>query len=712
MGFFKIFNLNPLYRTYVSRFHRHNRIIQTLVGSSLSFQHDRFFESPNYKNLHIYPHNRIIQTLGSSQFFDHDPLYESHNHKIFKRWHVGGHSHHHSDRSSNDGEKVFRMGLAADIGLASGKAFTGYLTGSTAIIADAAHSISDVFVDSVGARSTPTNSRIRHLRLVDSIRLDFQAVARYYSHHDRIDLATAARRYSRWDSLPTLAWLPEKHSSVLSGVALLSFKAARVPKDKEHPYGHGKFETLGALGISVMLLGTAGGIAWHALDILLGLFSAAPEIVNQSLGHEQMHSHHHGGHSHGIDMDHPILALSMTIISISVKEGLYWITKRAGEREGSGLMKANAWHHRADAVSSFVALIGVGGSMLGVKFLDPLAGIVVSGMIFKAGLETGYQSLLELVDAAVPSQQLDLYKQTILQVEGVKVDPFSSVSAAHEVGENVRHQIQKLHPEVAEVFIHIGTEMVGITGSARDESGGGHSLLSSSDGKMGIASLLCMKKVGTAALECSSGYCVMCNMRSVVIAWVSQRRSSGCDGKRHVGWGVSMPNCLGGISGGNAQAVVKSPVGTLTNLRPLPPRLVSLGGHSGSFWAFHDLDTNPNGVKQVDPAISLFAASATDQGSVKETECQNRNLSSEHKDIEDTVSDIFSLKFSGKMVLERITPHLLGDKILLQIEVSMPPDILIRDAMKLAEEAEREILKAVPDAVQVCILLRLGHAIP
>jgi len=111
-----------------------------------------------------------------------------------------------------------------------------------------------------------------------------------------------------------------------------------------------------------------------------------------------------------------------------------------------------------------------------MKFLDPLAGIVVSGMILKAGLDTGYQSILELVDAAVPSQQLDLYKQSILQVEGVKgcnhlrgrragssvhldvnieVDPFSSVSAAHDVGENVRDQIQKLHPEVAEVFIHI-----------------------------------------------------------------------------------------------------------------------------------------------------------------------------------------------------------------------------------------------------------------
>ncbi|KAI8574690.1 hypothetical protein RHMOL_Rhmol01G0374000 [Rhododendron molle] len=541
MNFFKFQNLNPIYKTLLSRFHTQ--------GSNTSF--------------HLHPHNRIIQALGSSQFYDHYPFdlpTHSPNYRIPKRWHVG-HSHHHRrrDESGKEAENIFRLGLAADFGLAAGKALTGYLSGSTAIIADAAHSASDV---------------------------------------------------------------------VLSGVALLSFKVARVPKDKEHPYGHGKFETLGALGISVMLLGTAGGIAWHALDILVvgsvlflpimkqyddpivihdslipffsviamyqGLLSAPPEVVSQSLGHEHMHSHHHGGHHHGIDMDHPILALSMTIIAISVKEGLFWITKRAGEREGSGLMKANAWHHRADAVSSFVTLIGVGGSILGVKFLDPLAGIIVSGMILKAGLETGYQSILELVDAAVPSQQLDLYKQTILQVEGVKgcnhlrgrragsslhldvnieVDPFSSVSAAHDVGESVRHHIQKLHHEVAEVFIHI--------------------------------------------------------------------------------------------------------------------------------------------VLFVDPAISLVSESVTDQQvNTTETNWQSRNLSSDLKDIEDIVSNILSSKFSEKLVLQRTTHHLLGDKILLQIEVSMPPDMSIRDAIKVAEEAEREILKAASDAVQVFILLRLGHTIP
>ncbi|PHU19745.1 Amidophosphoribosyltransferase, chloroplastic, partial [Capsicum chinense] len=74
---------------------------------------------------------------------------------------------------------------------------------------------------------------------------------------------------------------------VLGGVALLSFKAARFPKNIEHPYGHGKFETLGALGISGVLLATVGGIGWHASDFLLVLWSAAPEVVNQS--HLHMH---------------------------------------------------------------------------------------------------------------------------------------------------------------------------------------------------------------------------------------------------------------------------------------------------------------------------------------------------------------------------------------------------------------------------------------
>ncbi|PIA44477.1 hypothetical protein AQUCO_01700226v1 [Aquilegia coerulea] len=390
MGF-RFSNFNSIYKTYI--------ITRRISSSSSCSNKSRF-------NYSIIPPicNSLIQQQISS-FFPNNP----NPHIIHKRWHVG-HSHHHDQQhSSKKADHVFKLGLAADIALASGKALTGYITGSTAIIADAAHSVSDI---------------------------------------------------------------------VLSGVALVSFRVAKAPRDKEHPYGHGKFETLGALGISGMLLATAGGIAWHTIDILMGLLVSNPEMVNHSVVDGHVHHHgHSGGHHHGIDMDHPILALNMTIASIAVKEGLYWITKRAAEKEGSGLMRASAWHHRADAVSSIVALVGVGGSILGVKFLDPLAGLVVSGMILKAGIETGHQSVMELVDAGVPLPLLEPIKQTIVQVEGVmgchrlrgrragssiyldvhiEVDPFSSVSAAHGIGENVRRHIQKSHAEVAEVFIHIG----------------------------------------------------------------------------------------------------------------------------------------------------------------------------------------------------------------------------------------------------------------
>ncbi|KAK9086463.1 hypothetical protein Syun_028857 [Stephania yunnanensis] len=478
---------------------------------------------------------RISRISSSSSFNSFNSLFVPLNsisspHKIPIRWHFG-HSHHHHHhhhnqddlRSSKRGEHVFRLGLTADIGLATGKAITGYLTGSTAIIADAAHSISDV---------------------------------------------------------------------VLSTVALWSFKVGRAPKDKEHPYGHGKFETLGALGISCMLVATSGGIAWHALNILMELLATTPEIVNLSHGH--IHDHSHGEHHHGIDMNHPILALNMTIVSIAVKEGLYRITKRAGEKEGSGLMKANAWHHRADAVSSVVALIGVGGSILGIKLLDPLAGLVVSGMILKAGIQNGYESVMELVDAGVPSHVLDPIKQTILQVEGVmgchrlrgrragsslyldvhiEVDPFLSVSAAHDIGESVRGQIQKSHSEVAEVFIHI------------------------------------------------------------------------------------------------------------------------------------------------DPAVSKLPHEIPERQEHSEgMGCHKLNAFTEQKEIEALVDCVVSSKFSKKPSKNVCRAHhtsCVAGKLLLQIEVFMPPDMLIRDAIDLAKQAEEELLRAAASSVsQINIQLRLGQPMP
>ncbi|KAG6541196.1 hypothetical protein Mapa_017430 [Marchantia paleacea] len=383
----------------------------------------------------------------------------------FRRGHMG-HAHHtpgERDNTGKAGERVLRWGLWGDIFLAIGKGGAGFVSGSTAIIADAAHSVSDI---------------------------------------------------------------------ALSGVALWSSKVASAPKDKEHPYGHGKFETVGALGISGMLLLTGGGIAWHAAYIPL-----MSELVQAAT--DSHHGDAEGGHQHGIDLEHPFVALSAAVVSIVVKEAyvstltfssskicilqwlslhncschrlcsnfnvflrgqehqkfrqvslkyrvlaliilsvLYWQTKKVGEQQKSELLKASAWHHRSDAISSVVALVGVGGAMLGMPLLDPVAGLLVSGMIVKAGMETGYQSLQELVDSGVSESVLSPIRNTVLHIQGVEgchhlrgrrmgsfihvdahieVDPWLSVSAAYNIGEAVRHQLQKEHPEVAETFVHIGS---------------------------------------------------------------------------------------------------------------------------------------------------------------------------------------------------------------------------------------------------------------
>lgn len=120
MGF-RFHNLSPLYRACITK---------------ASHTQEIFYPNP------------IIQSLNSHLQDSSPTLYDNPIYKISRRWHLGhshnDHDHHHHHVSGKEGENVFRLGLAADVGLAIGKTLTGYLSGSSAIIADAAHSISDV----------------------------------------------------------------------------------------------------------------------------------------------------------------------------------------------------------------------------------------------------------------------------------------------------------------------------------------------------------------------------------------------------------------------------------------------------------------------------------------------------------------------------------------------------------------------------------------
>ena len=155
------------------------------------------------------------------------------------------------------------------------------------------------------------------------------------------------------------------------------------PQDQSHDYGHGKFETLASLFISLALFGAAVGI------IVSGAVKFAAWLG-------------------GADLASPgRLALWAALISILLKELMFRYTDRKGRELESSALTANAWHHRSDALSSIGAAIGIGGAvLLGGRWtvLDPLASIVVGGMLVKVAWEIMRPSLGELTDESLPEK--------------------------------------------------------------------------------------------------------------------------------------------------------------------------------------------------------------------------------------------------------------------------------------------------------------------
>jgi len=145
--------------------------------------------------------------------------------------------------------------------------------------------------------------------------------------------------------------------------------SARSP-DRQFPWGYGKFDSAGAGFVGIMLLATGVGISYHS--VLLAMSNELMIPTNAAV----------------------VGALG----SIIVKEALYQITVKAGEKSGSQATIANAWHHRSDALSSGVALVGILGAMAGYPILDPLAGFAISLFICKVGWEFTYSSMQDLLD--------------------------------------------------------------------------------------------------------------------------------------------------------------------------------------------------------------------------------------------------------------------------------------------------------------------------
>ncbi|WP_457615335.1 cation diffusion facilitator family transporter [Methanopyrus sp.] len=166
--------------------------------------------------------------------------------------------------------------------------------------------------------------------------------------------------------------------TVSSVMVLLGSKVARKPPDARHMYGHYKAEALAGLGVSMMVALTGLLLLWESL---MRLRNPKPPTS--------------------------ILPLIVALGTVVAKEGMYRYTLRLAERVGSSALKADAKHHRSDALSSVAASVGIAGALLGYPWADPGAAIVVSLMITHMGLELCWESIHELMDVAPEDELLE-----------------------------------------------------------------------------------------------------------------------------------------------------------------------------------------------------------------------------------------------------------------------------------------------------------------
>ena len=236
------------------------------------------------------------------------------------------------------------------------------------------------------------------------------------------------------------------------GLVLFAAKHGSREADDKHPYGHGRIETLGTVVLGVILIAVAIGIGYDATLRIM---------------HPELRLHPGW------------LVLVIAIISIVSKEWIYRYTLRTAEKYKSNLLRANAWHSRSDAISSFIVVIGVIGSMAGLDYLDAVAAIGVAIMVAKIGGELTWDSTKELIDTAMDPEDIEQIQQAIESIEDVKalhmlrtrrmgsdglvdvhvlVKPKISVSEGHRVSEAVRAQIIRNVDAVTDVMVHIDPE--------------------------------------------------------------------------------------------------------------------------------------------------------------------------------------------------------------------------------------------------------------
>lgn len=233
-------------------------------------------------------------------------------------------------------------------------------------------------------------------------------------------------------------------------VALASFFGKAAP-DENHPYGHKRFETIGSFSLGLFLVLVALMIAYSGIDAIV---------------------------THNLPMPTALTAW-VAVISIAANESVFRYTLAIAKRVDSNLLIGNAYHARADSLSSIIVLVGILGALAGFPFCDAIAAVLVAGFVLKIGIQLAWHAIYELSDASVSEVQLREFEALILSLSGVRhmhrlrtrkmsdkifldvhvlIAPYSSASEGHYIGETVRFYLMNAYPNLEDVTVHIDTE--------------------------------------------------------------------------------------------------------------------------------------------------------------------------------------------------------------------------------------------------------------
>ncbi len=232
-------------------------------------------------------------------------------------------------------------------------------------------------------------------------------------------------------------------------IAYIGVILSKRPEDKEHPYGHERLECVASLILGLILAGTGIGIGYSGIQKLIS--------------HEEI----------AIPTFLPLIA---AVVSIVVKEAMFWYTMYYAKKLDSAAFKADAWHHRSDALSSVGSFIGIGLAKLGFPIMDQIASLIICIFILKVAYDISKDALSKMLDTSCGNEFEDDLRNFILKqpdVEGIDllhtrqfgnriyidleivVNRALSLVEAHEIAENVHSNVEQQYSNVKHIMIHV-----------------------------------------------------------------------------------------------------------------------------------------------------------------------------------------------------------------------------------------------------------------